>query len=66
MINNVFIWGSKSYALLGDGDYIKAGAVVTKNVRKNSIIVGNPGKHVKINICMTIKFYKKFKLIKND
>ena len=48
MINNVFIWGSKS-CLLGDGNYIVFGAVVTKNVKKNSIIIGNPGKHVKMN-----------------
>ena len=49
MINNVFIWGSKSNTLLGNGALIGAGKVVTKNLRKNSFIVGNPGKHVKIN-----------------
>ena len=70
IIGNFVTIGSNATILpvisIEDGAYIGAGAVVTKNVRKNSIIVGNPGKHVKINICMTIKFYKKFKLIKND
>ena len=39
--------GLKSYTLLVDGAYIGAGAIRTKNVIKNSIIVGNPNKHVK-------------------
>ena len=49
MINNVFIWGLKSYSLLVDVAYIGAGTIITKNVIKNSIIIGNPNKHVKIN-----------------
>ena len=32
---------------IGEGSYIGAGAVVTKNVKKNSVIVGVPGKHLK-------------------
>lgn len=32
---------------IGEGSYIGAGAVVTKNVKKNSVIVGVPGKHIK-------------------
>ena len=52
MINNVFIWVSKSYTLLIDEAYIVADAIITKNVRKNSIIVGNQNKHVKINNCL--------------
>jgi acetyltransferase EpsM len=34
---------------IDSGAYIGAGAVVTKNVKKNSIIVGVPGKHFKSN-----------------
>jgi serine acetyltransferase len=49
MINNVFVRSLKSCILLVDGAYIGASAIITKNVRKNSIIVGNPNKHVKIN-----------------
>ena len=30
-----------------DGSYIGAGSVVTKNVKKNSVIVGVPGKYLK-------------------
>ena len=30
-----------------EGSFIGAGAVVTKNVKKNSVIVGVPGKHIK-------------------
>ncbi len=32
---------------IGEGSFIGAGAVVTKNVKKNSVIVGVPGKHIK-------------------
>lgn len=49
MINNVFIWISKAYTLLIDEAYIVTDAIIIKIVRKNSIIVGNPNKHVKIN-----------------
>ncbi len=53
VIGNFVTIGSNSTILpdisIGDGAYIGAGAVVTKNVKRNSIIVGNPGKHVKIN-----------------
>ena len=53
IIGNFVTIGSNATILpdisIEDGAYIGAGAVVTKNVRKNSIIVGNPGKHVKIN-----------------
>ena len=32
---------------IGDGSYIGAGSVVTKNVKKNSVIIGVPGKYLK-------------------
>ena len=61
VIGNFVTIGSNATILpdisIGDGAYIGAGAVVTKNVKKNSIIIGNPGKHVKMNsIFMTIIF----------
>ena len=34
---------------IGEGSYIGAGSVVTKNVQKNSVIVGIPGKYVRVN-----------------
>ena len=34
---------------IGEGSYIGAGSVVTKNVEKNSVIVGIPGKYVRVN-----------------
>ena len=49
MIINVFICVSKSYTHLTDEAYIVADTKITKNVRKNSIIVGNQNKHVKKN-----------------
>lgn len=53
VIGNFVTIGSNATILpdisIEDGAYIGAGAVVTKNVKKNSIIIGNPGKHVKIN-----------------
>ena len=30
-----------------EGSYIGAGSVVTRNVKKNSVIVGTPGKYLK-------------------
>ena len=35
--------------VIEDGAYIGAGAVVTKNVKKNQIVVGNPAKFLKKN-----------------
>ena len=32
---------------IGTGSYIGAGSVVTKNVKKNSVIIGVPGKYIK-------------------
>ena len=34
---------------IADGAYIGAGAVITKNVKKNEVIVGNPGKFIRMN-----------------
>ena len=34
---------------ISDGAYVGAGAVVTKNVNKNVIVVGNPAKFIKFN-----------------
>jgi acetyltransferase EpsM len=34
---------------IADGAYIGAGSVVTRNVKQNEIIVGNPGKYLKKN-----------------
>ena len=34
---------------IGEGSYIGAGSVVTKNVEKNSVVVGVPGKYVRVN-----------------
>mgnify|MGYP001337715447 CR=1 FL=1 len=34
---------------IGEGSFIGAGAVVTKNVKKNEIVVGNPSKFLKRN-----------------
>ena len=35
------------YVKIGVGAYIGAGSVVTKNVKKNEVIVGNPGRKIK-------------------
>ena len=34
---------------IGEGSYIGAGSVVTKNVEKNSVVIGVPGKYIKNN-----------------
>ena len=33
---------------IGEGAFIGAGAVVTKNVKKNEIVIGNPAKFFKL------------------
>ena len=33
---------------IGEGSFIGAGAVVTKNVKKNEVVVGNPARHLKL------------------
>ena len=35
--------------IINDGAYIGAGSVITKNVKKNEIIIGNPGRFLKKN-----------------
>ena len=45
---------------IGSGSYIGAGSVVTKDVEKNAIIVGVPGKYYKkINNKVDLKIFKK-------
>ena len=34
---------------IGSGSYIGAGSVVVKNVKKNTVVVGNPAKKIKLN-----------------
>lgn len=34
---------------IGEGSYIGAGSVVTKNIEKNSVVIGVPGKYIKNN-----------------
>jgi acetyltransferase-like isoleucine patch superfamily enzyme len=50
--NNVWI-GDRATILggvtIGDGAIIAAGAVVTKNVPDNAVVVGNPGRIIKYN-----------------
>ena len=41
-----------------DGAYIGAGSVVTKNVKKNHIVAGNPAKFLKTNKYIENKFNK--------
>ncbi|WP_422136917.1 MULTISPECIES: acyltransferase [unclassified Endozoicomonas] len=52
---NCFI-GANSIILpgitVGDNSIVAAGAVVTKNVPNNSIVVGNPAKLLRSNICV--------------
>jgi len=49
---------------IGDGAFIGAGTVITKNVKKNEIIIGNPGKYLKKNNQRVESFFiKKLKSI---
>ena len=42
------------------GSYIGAGAVVTKNVKKNQVMIGNPARFLKkINHKVDIEFFNK-------
>ena len=44
---------------IDDGAYIGAGAVVTKNVKKNQVVAGNPAKFLKnIEHKVDLKFFE--------
>jgi len=65
-IGNFVTVGSNATILpnlkISDGAYIGAGAVVTRNVKKNEIVVGNPAKFAKYNTHKyDLKIFKKNK-----
>lgn len=51
---------------IGSGSYIGAGSVVTKNVKKNAVILGVPGKYYKkINNKVDLKIFKEILKLNN-
>ena len=53
-VNNFVTVGTNATVIpdieLYEGSYVGAGAVVTKNINKDEIVIGNPSKYLKKNI----------------
>jgi len=50
--------------IINENSYVGAGSVVRKNVKKNTIVVGNPAKYLKRNIISKDKQKKNIKILK--